>query len=278
MKSTRPRSELLKRWENMDRLVMPVEIKTKDEKARTFRGALSTSHLDLGDGRARDIVMPGAFKRWIGSFRSAADSYVPLIDSHDRWSIFNVFGHLDDAEERLTGKVLKYELEGGKTLEVKEMFLDTDWQVIDGPDGDRVLDRLRPGSIRKMSMGYDAKNWDNQTLAEGGLVRRLKELAISEGSLVVFPMNPAAEVDISTVKGFLEDLDGETLDDNDRAILMVLQKEIGALLTNGQATAEPAPEMLKALQERIQRLNLHRLATRIEAARHSGSKALKITD
>jgi HK97 family phage prohead protease len=222
--------------------------------------------------------MPGAFKRWIGNFRSAKDSYVPLIDSHDGWSIFNVFGHLDDADERLTGKTLKHELDNGKTLEVKEMFLDTDWQVIDGPDGDRVLDRLRPGSIRKMSMGYEAKNWDNLTLADGGLVRRLKEVAISEGSLVVFPMNPAAEVDLSTVKGFLEDLDGETLDDNDRATLTALQKEIGALLTNGRATAEPAPEMLKTLQDRIQRLNLHRLATRIEAARHSGSRTLGLTD
>jgi NAD(P)-dependent dehydrogenase (short-subunit alcohol dehydrogenase family) len=31
---------------------------------------------------------------------------------------------------------------------MNDVGLQADWQVIDGPDGDRVLDRLRPGSVR----------------------------------------------------------------------------------------------------------------------------------
>jgi HK97 family phage prohead protease len=259
MARTKPRSELLKRWENLDRLVMPFEVKDADTDGRTFRGALSTSHLDLGNGYVRDVVHPGAFKRWISNFNKAADPYVPLLDSHDRWSIFNVFGHLTGVEERRTGKTLKLELEGGKVLELDEMFLDTEWRVIDGNDGDRVLDRLRPGSVRKMSMGYDAKRHDFGTLADGGKVRHLREVGVEEGSLVVAPMNPNAEVDIESVKGLLVELEGKDLDDADRAMLSELRADIDSILEGEEPKTEPSPEMISNLDQRIRALRISRL-------------------
>jgi len=46
--------------------------------------------------------------------------------------------------------VLRYEKADGSILEVEEMLLNTKWQVIDGPDGDRILDRLRPLHITEL--------------------------------------------------------------------------------------------------------------------------------
>ena len=92
-----------------EKMVLGLEVKEADEGARTFTAALSSSHLDLGgwtpDGFRRDIVMPGGFKRWANHFGKARDPYVPLLDSHRaNGSIFNAYGTLKHAEERLTGR------------------------------------------------------------------------------------------------------------------------------------------------------------------------------
>jgi hypothetical protein len=182
-----------------NQLVGSFQIKSKDPARRTFTGALSTSHLDLGDGRKRDIVWPGAFQAQMDEFHTSADAYIPLVDSHATHSIFNVLGHLLEGREVLTGKTLEYELARGGMLKVPEMFFETEWQVIDGPDGDRVLDRLRPGSVRKMSMGYVPLHEEDVEL-RGGPARILRVVGLAEGSLVIFAMNPAAQVVAGSMK------------------------------------------------------------------------------
>jgi HK97 family phage prohead protease len=218
------------------------EIKAKDEGARTFEGALSTSHLDLGSSVMgfRDIVHPGAFKRTLEHFKSAKDPYIPLLDSHSRESVMNVFGHLVDGEERLTGAALKYARDDGGMHEVPEMVLNTKWQVIDGIDGERLLDRMRPGSVRKMSMGYEPKRSDYVHLKEYGRARNLREVAITEGSLVVFPMNTAANVNTASVKSLFDALRAGTLSDEDSAALLALPDEAKAAL-RALLDAAPAP-------------------------------------
>lgn len=248
-------------------MVADFQIETKDETSRTFSGTLSTSHLDLGDGwGTRDIVHPGAFKRTMSHFRKSRDPYVPLVDSHRYSSILNVFGHLLDGEEKKTGRTLSYELEGGKTLKVDEMVFDTSWQIIDGPDGDRVLDRLRPGSVRKMSMGYRSIAEDFGQLKEGGRVRNLREVQLREGSLVIFPMNPNADVDRATVKLEVEALlEKADLTDEERSELADLHERLGALLkTDEETEVGLAPEDPKrlAIESRLRELRSLRLATR----------------
>lgn len=252
------------------------KIETKDEGVRTFEGLLSTSHLDLGDGFARDIVYPGAFKRTLANFRSAADPYVPLLDSHNRWSIMDAFGHLLEAEERLTGKVLEYEMESGGTLKVPEMVLWTKWQVIDGADGDRLMDRLRPGSVRKMSMGYVTFQSDEKRLKDIGLVRVLREVGLREGSLVVFPMNWNAETDRATIKSMddlLATIRAGTLTDQQKAELRALldapPQDPGTDPGPGDAPKELAPEARQALALRLRLIKLRGPATRPQPARHA---------
>lgn len=235
------------------------EIKAKDQAARTFEGSLSTSHLDLGGWFSRDIVWPGAFKRTLDHFKNDADGYIPLLDSHDPYSIFNTLGHLLEGEEQLTGETLVYDMANSRKLRVPEMLLWTKWQVIDGVDGDRVLDRLRPGSVRKMSMGYETVRSDEDELEDGDKVRNLREVRIMEGSLVVFPMNPAAAVDLTSVKALLDAARAGTLTDEQKT-------ELRALLD--PPPADPAPELpgpahyeqADALKLRIRLLGLRRSA------------------
>jgi phage head maturation protease len=235
----------IQRWRKSNKssyLYVPFEVKEKDDDERTFEGALSTSHLDLGNGWVRDIVHPGAFKRWAKTLGGRTPAYVPLLDSHDRFSIMSVYGHLLEAEERKTGEVLTYELEGGKKLEVEEMFLDTKWQVIDGVDGDRVLARLRPGSVRKMSMGYEPVRHDFGRLADSTQVRHLREVKVEEGSLVVFAMQPNAEVNTETVKALVEFANEKGLDPEVRLELASLYPELGALLIAPDGDPDQDPD------------------------------------
>lgn len=224
------------------RQFLPVSFTSKavDDGARRITGNLSTSHLDSGDGWRRDIVWPGAFKRTLDAFRASDRSYVPLIDSHDYYSVLNVFGHLVAAEEQLTGQTLRYPLEDGGELEVPEMALHTEWQIIDGDDGKRLMDRLRPGSVRKMSMGYEPVKWDIDRLASGDNVRNLREVNLREGSLVVWGMNDNAEITAVKAMARLEALGPEDAETLDRTQLEALHLRLGALLDGpGLAPNDP---------------------------------------
>lgn len=270
----------MKSDKTMSMMIGDFEVKAMDRKARIFEGDLSTSHLDLGSfWGEKDIVWPGAFKTTIDHFRNAEDPYIPLLDSHDTWSIFSVFGHALELEEKLTGDDLSYELEGGDTLTVPEMLLRTKWSVIDGADGDRVLDRLRPGSVRKMSMGYRAVVSDNMTLADGTILRNLREVALREGSLVVFGMNPEAEVDLGTVKRFMEKFKKD-LTDSEREELLRVHDQLGALLKETAAVEAAEPEVAASdevravLDNRIRKLLADSLVTRISAIRRSSASVI----
>lgn len=261
-------------------LLVDMEIKAKDDSRRTFEAALSTSHLDSGNGYYRDIVWPGAYKRTLHHFKSARDPYIPLVDSHRYDSILHVFGNMLDGEERLTGRALRYEKKSGESLEVPEMVLDTEWKIIDGADGDRVLDRLRPGAVRKMSIGYALVKHDYVDLKGGVKARNLREIALREGSLVVFGMNDNAEVYRYSIKSFIADIDArlnaEALTNDEREELKQLRAQIDRALLDDSpepdapdtGTPDPeepkglAPEAQAALREKILRLKLRRLATR----------------
>ena len=238
-------------------LVARFEVKALDEEARTFSGLAATYALDLGG----DVIEPGAFKKTLKDWKRGK-RVLPLLDSHNSGSVRSVVGKLLEAEEAPKG-------------------LDATFEVIDGPDGDEVFRRVKGGYVDGLSIGYSAVQVRYPETAEEqatGVYRFLKEVKLIEVSVVLWPMNPEARIDTATAKALLMAAKDKDLTEDDRAELKSLAAEINVLLQASAMPGEPTPEALKVLSDKIQRLHLHRLATRIEAARHSGARVLGITD
>jgi HK97 family phage prohead protease len=170
-----------------DKLVAPFQVKAVDDEERTFEGYASTWDLDLGD----DVIHEGAFKETLAEWRKSGKA-MPLLNSHNYFDIMSGVGQMLDAKEDKRG-------------------LWTKWEVIDGPDGDAVLSRMRPSRrtgkavIGSMSIGYAALKWDEEERSDSryGVVRNLHKVALKEVSLVLFPMNPGATIDAASVKSAL---------------------------------------------------------------------------
>ncbi len=237
-------------------IVTRFEVKDLDEDARTFSGLAATWDLDLGG----DVIEPGAFKRTLKNWKKGK-RVLPLLDSHNGGSVRAVVGKLLDATETTKG-------------------LDAEFEVIQGPDGDEVFRRVKGGYVDGLSIGYSAvkvRYPETEEELATGVYRFLKEVKLHEISVVLWPMNTEARIDTTTAKALLMAAKDKHLTDEDRAELKGLASEINALL-QASGPGEPAPEMLAAVAAKIQRLTLHRLATRIEAARHSGSRAVRRFD
>ena len=239
-------------------LVTRFEVKELDDEARTFSGLAATWDLDLGG----DVILPGAFKRTLKNWQKGK-AVLPLLDSHNGGTVRSVVGKMTEAQETKDG-------------------LDATFEVIDGPDGDEVFRRVKGGYVDGLSIGYSAvqvKYPESEEERASGVYRFLKEVKLHEVSVVLWPMNPEARIDTATAKQLIEAARRKDLTDDDRAELTALAGDINDVLSRpGKDDAppvEPTPEALKALSERIQRLNLHGLATRIGAALHSGRELLE---
>ncbi len=213
-----------------NRIVVGFSVKADsiDDEERTFEGLASVWGKDLGD----DFMHKGAFKKTIKDWKGGSEA-IPLLNSHNHWDVLSAVGQLLDAKETDAG-------------------LWTKWEIIKGPDGDRVLDRLRPGSngrspVGKMSIGFEPTkiDFEKDDSARFGQIRNLREVGLKEVSLVLFPMAPGASIDASSVKAFEDELSevkaGE-VDDETKAQLRKLASRIGAVLAGKQApkTAEPS--------------------------------------
>jgi HK97 family phage prohead protease len=235
-------------------LVTRFEVKELDDNERTFSGLAAAWSLDLGG----DVIEPGAFKRTLKSWKKSK-RVLPLLDSHNgHSSVRNVVGKMLEAEETADGLLAGF-------------------KVIEGPDGDEVFRRVKGGYVDGLSIGYQAvevRYPETEEELASGVYRYLKEVKLQEVSVVLWPMNQDARIDTTTAKALLMAAKDKDLTEDDRAELKRLAIEINALLgtpIEDGPTPEPAPEVLNALSDRIQRLTLHRLATRIEAVRHAGS-------
>jgi HK97 family phage prohead protease len=213
----------------MEHIVVPLEIKAETVNAtdRTFEGLSATWDLDLGNDR----IKRGAFKDTIAKWKSGTDA-LPLLNSHDHYDIFSAIGQLVDAQETKDG-------------------LWSKWEVIDGPEGDQALTRLRPSkrtgrpTVGKMSIGYEALEYsyeqpeDNTNPWER--IRNLLKINWKETSLVLFPMNPGASVDANSVKMFLKNastLDPASVTPEMKEDFRRLASRIGILL-KGKTPDEP---------------------------------------
>lgn len=220
----------------LTRIVVPFQIKADavDKDARTFEGLAAVfGNRDLGD----DIIQKGAFSDTIAEWKTSGEA-MPLLNSHNQWDVMSALG------QALTLKETKDGLQGK-------------WEVIDGPDGDAVLARLRPSKrtgrpvVGKMSIGFEPMEWKmvKDETARFGQIRHLMKIKLHEVSLVLFPMNPEASIDAGSVKMFMDTIpaDGAKLDLMTKQELRRLVSRIGGLLSTKKAEpgAAPAPKAKK---------------------------------
>ena len=234
-------------------LITRFEVKELQEDGRSFSGLASTWDLDLGG----DVIRPGAFKRTLNNWKTSK-RVLPLLDSHNGGTVRAIVGKMTEAEETKEGLLSSFE-------------------VIEGPDGDEVYRRIKGGYVDGLSIGYQAVKVaypETQEEQATGVYRYLDEVKLHEVSVCLWPMNPEARIDTATAKAALLAAKGRDLTDDERAELKALNAQLTALLS----VPEPeglAPETLAALEAKLQRVQYHRLATRLETARHSAASLLQ---
>lgn len=206
-------------------ILLPFEIKEVDEQARTFEGMAAAFSQDLGG----DVILPGAFKRTISDWKRSG-RILPLLDSHGMGGQGGVRAVI------------------GKVLDAKEVS-DGVWsksQLIEGPDGDEVLRRVKGGYVDGLSIGYKAIQTKAPTEEEQlrGIWRFLKEVAWKELSVCIWPMNPDARIDLGTVKHLLTASRDRKLDADEMDELKDVHRRLSALLAvpaPGETPPAPAP-------------------------------------
>ena len=234
-------------------LITRFEVKELQEDGRSFSGLASTWDLDLGG----DVIRPGAFKRTLNNWKTSK-RVLPLLDSHNGGTVRAIVGKMTEAEETKEGLLSSFE-------------------VIEGPDGDEVYRRIKGGYVDGLSIGYypvKVAYPETQEEQATGVYRYLDEVKLHEVSVCLWPMNPEARIDTATAKAALLAAKGRDLTDDERAELKALNAQLTALLSVPEP-AGLAPETLAALEAKLQRVQYHRLATRLETARHSAASLLQ---
>lgn len=215
------------------------EIKAIDEETRRFSGLASTWAMDLGG----DVIHRGAFKKTLNDWRGSG-RVLPLIDQHGYHSVRQVVGKMVDAKETADG-------------------LEAEFEIIEGPDGDEIYRRVKGGYITGLSIGYRAIKIEAPTEEEerAGVWRHLKEVKLEEVSVVIWPMNPEAQ--ISDVKALQERLESGTLTDDDRQQISRMFQKYSALQDTPAEESEPSGEAAHyertdELKARIRSLRIRR--------------------
>jgi HK97 family phage prohead protease len=185
-----------------------VEIKASDDDPRSFVGLAAAWSLDEGN----DVIHRGAFAQTINRWKQAGGKKViPLIDQHNYGSVRCVVG---------------------KAVELAEvdLGLQAKFTVIEGADGDEILERVKGGFVNGLSIGYRPILFDFEERDDVGFVRHLREVALEEVSLVIWGMNPDALVETDSLKSRLSALESE-------------REELQALLKKKETEEAPAPDV-----------------------------------
>jgi HK97 family phage prohead protease len=151
-------------------LAAPLEVKTLGDTG-SFTGYVSVfNNLDLGG----DVVEPGAFK----DFELTKDGQLRVLYQHN--------ARQPIGKARVSQDTRGLHLEGAL--------------VLDMPMARAAHAGMKAGILDGLSVGYDVLPGGSRLDEKG--VRHLTDLKLWEGSIVTFPMNPAARVE--TVKTALD--------------------------------------------------------------------------
>lgn len=202
----------------------PFEIKAVDDSARTFEGLAAAWSLDLGG----DVIHPGAFAKTLTRWKENGFA-IPLLNQHSYYNgIHDVLGSMVDAEEKDEGLWAKFEVD-------------------DGEDGQKLMRHIVRKRLNGLSIGYEPV--EAETDKDG--LRHLREIKLMEVSAVIWPMNPDAQFDASSVKSILtnsdslKELSGEEIGELKDALDREAQAREQA--ANPPLSAEKADELARRL-------------------------------
>lgn len=153
-----------------------VQLKMQDGDAGTFEGYASTFGNVDGGG---DTIMKGAYTDTLKS-----NGLPKMFFNHDSYAV--PIGKWIKAVEDDYGLLLTGEFTPGNTL------------------GQEVRAALKHGTVDSMSIGYSLKKGDFDETDNGRTIRKVVNLV--ETSIVTFPMDKFATVDLSSVKAYADQI------------------------------------------------------------------------
>lgn len=180
-----------------------VEIKSVSDEG-TFEGILSVYNVvDLGG----DLIEPGAFTKTLQESKGR----IPCLAYHDTRQ---PVGTLDVTDT-------------GGALEVKGQL------VLEVQTAREMLALMKAGVVRSLSIGYRTI----KSAMEDG-VRHLKEIALMEGSIVLFPMLPLAQItsvkDAESKDDFLVELDRAQTFSMRYMMIRALEESLDSIVWDGE--------------------------------------------
>lgn len=139
----------------------------------------------------KDISHPGAFVKTIAE----RGNKIRVLDAHNTDSVMRVVGKpltlKEVGRDELPKAVLEEYPEATGGLWARTQF------VMDTPEGKGVFERIKGGYLSEFSYGYDALDYDYDTVKSDGQdmeVRNLRSVRLWEYSPVLWGMNPATQV------------------------------------------------------------------------------------
>ena len=210
------------------------QIKLEGDDA-TFTGYASTfGNVDAGG----DTIVKGAYRDTL-----KANGMPKMFFNHDSYAV--PIGKWVKAEEDDYGLLLTGEFTSGNKL------------------AEEVRAALKHGTVDSMSIGYSLKAGDYQETVQGRTIKRVARLA--ETSIVTFPMDKFARVDLSSVKSFAEDIaQVETIRDFEyflrdaggfsKGAAQALTARAKVLFVQRDAEEKPEAKQLEGILERITKM------------------------
>lgn len=193
-----------------------------------------------------DVIMPGAFKQTLRSWKARKGLNIPILWQHD-------------SAEPIGGQAPDEAIEDAKGLQVRGRL------VLSVERAREARDLARAGVLGGLSIGFTIPN-GKQSWDEDEQVRRIHEVKLWEYSLVTWPANEGAR--ISSVKAMDEvraELHGLVSELREvTALLKTREPQISTRASDGAATerADPVDTSLLALADElraeVERLGGHR--------------------
>jgi uncharacterized protein len=153
-----------------------LEVKACKSQDRTISGYGST--FGLPPDAYGDVIDPGAFRETVAHW-NASEKKLPLLDGHVA-EVRSIVGWMTRAVEDKIG-------------------LHCRFRIFDGEDGDAILKRVNSPVRPALSIGYLPLDTRSATEQErkAGAYRVLTKISLREISLVTWPANERAQIDIA---------------------------------------------------------------------------------